>query len=68
MSGDAIQVLLQEFDQNPNWSQEKINELAERLNVTQVKVYKWNWDKRNRMRNEFMTSPDMSLGTDQVGN
>ena len=68
MSGEAIQVLLQEFDQNPNWSQEKINELAERLNVTQVKVYKWNWDKRNRMRNEIMTSPDMSLGTDQVGN
>ena len=68
MSGEAIQVLLQEFDQNPNWSQEKINELAESLNVTQVKVYKWNWDKRNRMRNEFMTSPDMSLSTDQVGN
>ena len=43
-------VLQTEFERSPNWAQEKVEALASRLNITKAKVYKWNWDQRNKQR------------------
>ena len=45
-------ILQIEFMQNPNWTKDFIQTLAERLNLSRTKVYKWNWDRRNRARCE----------------
>ena len=43
-------ILQTEFERSPNWTQEKVEALASRLNITKAKVYKWNWDQRNKQR------------------
>ena len=50
MNAEQQQILMREFEANPNWSNNKIEHLAARLQLTRTKVYKWNWDHRNRMR------------------
>ena len=37
-------LLWSEFDNNTNWSQNKIRELASKLNLSYARVYKWNFD------------------------
>ena len=52
-------MLNQEYIKNPNWSSSQIQEFAERLGLTRTKVYKWNWDRRNKTRcgeNQITTS------------
>lgn len=43
-------ILQTEFDRCSNWSQEKVEALAARLSIPKAKVYKWNWDQRNKQR------------------
>ena len=43
-------ILQTEFERSPKWTQEKVEALASRLNITKAKVYKWNWDQRNKQR------------------
>ena len=50
VNAEQQQILMREFIANPNWSNNKIEHLAARLQLTRTKVYKWNWDHRNRMR------------------
>lgn len=42
--------LKREFELNANWTQEKVEEIAETLNISKAKVYKWNWDQKNKQR------------------
>ena len=53
-------VLQTEFERSPNWTQEKVEALASRLNITKAKVYKWNWDQRNKQRDALFAQ--RSLG------
>ena len=39
-----FQLLWTEFEQNTNWSKNKIREIARKLNLSYSKVYKWNFD------------------------
>jgi len=37
-----------EFNKNPNWTREKVEQLALELDLLTYQVYKWNWDRRKR--------------------
>ena len=37
-----------EYEANPNWSNEMIAILSERVGVSRTKVYKWNWDRKKK--------------------
>ena len=50
MDSFQSKILQAEFDRNSNWSQEKVQALAARLCIPKAKVYKWNWDQRNKQR------------------
>ena len=55
-------ILQQEFDRKPIWSQEKVEALAARLCIPKAKVYKWNWDQRNKKR-EYLQLNQPNLAT-----
>ena len=38
-------MLENQYHLNPNWTNETIVMLSERLGVTRTKIYKWNWDR-----------------------
>ena len=39
-------VLEQAYQENPRWNTKQIRSLAERLELSRTKVYKWNWDRQ----------------------
>eukprot|EP00347_Sterkiella_histriomuscorum_P006323 403353194 len=45
---EQVRVLTQEFKQNPKWNREKIREIAQRIQMKEIQVYKWNWDQKER--------------------
>ena len=44
VSQAGIKILIAEFRKNENWDRKKQAELAERLNMSRLKIYKWNYD------------------------
>lgn len=46
---DQIRILKSEFNLNPNWTDEKIDEIGNMTNLNKYQVYKWNWDKRKKL-------------------
>ena len=48
LSEDQIEMLTQEYLDNPNWSNETIDALSRRVGVSRTKVYKWNWDRKKK--------------------
>ena len=52
MRMDRLQkkILMAEFDRDANWTSEKVQAIAARLNISKAKVYKWNWDQKNKRR------------------
>ena len=52
MNTEQQEILNREYIRNPNWSSSQIQEFATRLGLTRTKVYKWNWDRRNKTRSE----------------
>lgn len=43
-------VLMTEFERDRSWSPERVETLAARLSVSKQKIYKWNWDQKNKER------------------
>ena len=43
-----IDLLERAYQQNANWGNQEFDELAERLNISRSKVYKWNWDRKKK--------------------
>ena len=41
-------MLENQYQLNPNWTNETIVMLSERLGVTRTKIYKWNWDRKKK--------------------
>ena len=68
ISCEARQILDREFERDQNWSNTQVKSLAERLNLPRMKVYKWNWDQRNKIREDSYTSDSSSsVSYKQVG-
>jgi hypothetical protein len=45
-------VLEEEFEKENVWSFAKQKRLSKQLGVSVSKIYKWNWDKRNKRQNQ----------------
>lgn len=50
MSADSKALLEEEFQRDPNWDRRKIASLAQRLQISRTKVYKWNWDRKKSLK------------------
>ena len=48
MTSVQLNVLMLEFQKDPNWEGDQFTSLAQRLGVPRIKVYKWWWDVRKR--------------------
>lgn len=55
MSRSNWKILLAEFDRNPDWEPEKVEDLSKRLEISKAKVYKWNWDQKNKLKNAIFS-------------
>jgi hypothetical protein len=52
MDNEQEAVLFAEYDRDSNWTNSHVDKLASRLGLTRTKVYKWNWDRRNKARHD----------------
>ena len=43
-----VAVLETSFTEGANWSKQKTQELADRLELTCKRVYKWNWERKKK--------------------
>ena len=43
-----VAVLETSFTEGASWSKQKIQELADRLQLTNKRVYKWNWERKKK--------------------
>jgi len=34
---------------NPHWTNEDVDRIAQKLNIEKSKVYKWNWDQKKKL-------------------
>ncbi len=55
-TSDQLRILHYEFDLNHGkiWSKDKVKELSRRIHMTETKIYKWNWDRRNQREKDFL--------------
>lgn len=45
-----VQILKVKFKENPKWDREIIEQISETTGLTQVQIYKWNWDHQKKIR------------------
>ena len=48
----------------PNWTTAQMKQLARQMNLSRVKIYKWNWDRKRRAATVIPNQGNLS-GTDQ---
>lgn len=46
---EQIQILIQEFQSNPEWSKENMQEVSRKTGLSEAQVYKWGWDQKRKM-------------------
>ena len=51
---DQVQQLIEEFHTNPRWERNQVSELARRTGLTEAQVYKWGWDYRKKLKENFI--------------
>lgn len=44
----AVQILIDEFDKDPFWGRQKIKELSAQTGIAEIRIYKWNWDRKKK--------------------
>lgn len=42
-------MLIQEFQANPEWSKENMQEVSRKTGLSEAQVYKWGWDQKKKM-------------------
>eukprot|EP00347_Sterkiella_histriomuscorum_P015151 403358126 len=48
-------ILVEEFDKNPNWDKDQIKQLSDRLGLKESQIYKWNWDHRKKSQQQVIS-------------
>ena len=48
LTNEHKQILEAEFQRNPNWNITRTRQLAETLGLKDIKIYKWNYDRRRK--------------------
>jgi hypothetical protein len=59
-SKKQLDTLNAHFDMDKEWSLELVEKLAEELCLEKDQVYKWNWDKRKRLRKKALKQGKLS--------
>lgn len=42
-------MLIQEFQSNPEWSKDNMQEVSKKTGLSEAQVYKWGWDQKRKM-------------------
>lgn len=48
-SYEQLQMLVKEFQANPEWSKDNMQEVSRKTGLSEAQVYKWGWDQRRKM-------------------
>lgn len=48
-SYEQLQMLIKEFQANPEWSKDNMHEVSRKTGLSEAQVYKWGWDQRRKM-------------------
>ena len=48
MTKEQCEILEAEFQRNPNWTGAQVKEIAQRMQLKRVKIYKWSWDRKKK--------------------
>jgi hypothetical protein len=46
---EQLQQLVKEFQANPEWSKDNMQEVSHRTGLSEAQVYKWGWDQKRKM-------------------
>jgi len=46
---EQLQQLIREFQANPEWSKENMQEVSNKTGLSEAQVYKWGWDQKRKM-------------------
>jgi len=46
---EQLQTLIREFQANPEWSKDNMQEVSEKTGLSEAQVYKWGWDQKRKM-------------------
>ena len=46
---EQLQMLIKEFQANPEWSKENMQEVSRKTGLSEAQVYKWGWDQKRKM-------------------
>jgi hypothetical protein len=46
---EQLQMLIQEFQDNPEWSKDHMQEVSRKTGLSEAQVYKWGWDQKRKM-------------------
>jgi len=46
---EQLQILIKEFQANPEWSKDNMQEVSEKTGLSEAQVYKWGWDQKRKM-------------------
>jgi hypothetical protein len=46
---EQLQQLVKEFQANPEWSKDNMQEVSQRTGLSEAQVYKWGWDQKRKM-------------------
>ena len=57
MTPQQKELLEARFQENSNWSMDLVQDLAQLLNLSSQKVYKWNWDRKQKELCEQAVTP-----------
>ena len=46
---EQLQILIKEFQANPDWSKDNMQEVSQKTGLSEAQVYKWGWDQKRKM-------------------
>lgn len=49
-SYEQLQMLVREFQANPDWSKENMQEVSRKTGLSEAQVYKWGWDQKRKIQ------------------
>jgi NADH:ubiquinone oxidoreductase subunit E len=45
-SYDQLNLLMEIYEQNPEWTKEIMQEVSQKTGLSEAQVYKWGWDQK----------------------
>lgn len=58
---EQLQLLFHEFNLNPDWTKEDMQEVARKSGLSEGQVYKWSWDQKRKIKENPNYDPNEEL-------